>query len=91
MKLYKVNKWDIKIEEIEVSRISGSSLWAIDRNGKERREAMSTNYADHFETWEGAKNHLIAREQRGIDSTKDKLLVYESRLQTAKELTFVKV
>lgn len=89
MKLYKVDKWDIKITEIEVVRATDSSFWKLDHNKKERREARSTNYSDHFDTQDEAKNHLIRREEFKLKDANDKVVYYTKRVETAKQL-FVK-
>ncbi len=61
MKMYKVSRNWLDITEIEVLRKTESSMWII--SGKrERREAISTTFTTHFETFEEARDHIIKRE-----------------------------
>lgn len=62
MEYYKVSSWGLKIEKVEVTRVSDSSVWIM-YNGRERRE--SNMY--YFETLDQAKQSIIDRRKKSLE------------------------
>lgn len=83
MKLYKVRRNSLEIEVVEVTRKNDKSLWALDHRNRERRESRSTNWYNHFDSFEEAKEHIVNREARRLQGAKDAVIRYESEYQKA--------
>lgn len=83
MKLYKTTKYNLTIQEIEATRVTESSYYSINSRGKEEISRLSNSYNDHFETFEGAKQHIIAREAKRVQWAKNALEQAEIEYQRA--------
>lgn len=62
MILYKINKYGIRIEEINATRISDKSYWYM-RGGRELRSAIINEWERVFESKDEACEHMIEREK----------------------------
>jgi len=87
MVLFKVKKNSIKIDEVEVIKQTESSIWVNNWKGEPRRQLKSTNYADYFDTWEFAKNHIVNREKRKLEWAKESLKRAEDDYRKSLELS----
>ncbi len=62
-KAYYYVEW--KIETVEISRETESSVFILDRyQGRIRRYAKTTSYEKYFDTWEDAYIFLVAEAQK---------------------------
>ena len=73
MKMYKVSRSWQNIEEIDVVRKSDVFVWILNHRHQPMREAISTSYTTMFDTWEDAKNHIVARELHRLNCAKGSL------------------
>lgn len=77
---YEVCPWSIKITPIEVVRETDAML--ILSNGRKR--AKHGNYGLYFATWQQAKDCIVNRATRSLESTKKNLETAERELREAK-------
>lgn len=68
MKVYKTGGWKELIEEIEATKVTEKTVWLS--NG---RSAKRSNYANHWDTIEEAKEHLEAKYKRMIKTAEAKI------------------
>jgi hypothetical protein len=82
MKKYRTGGWGKNlIEEIEVEKETEYSVWI-----KGRRAAKKTDYHNYFDTWEDAKLHLLAIEEKYVASMQLNLERALGKLRNLKEL-----
>jgi hypothetical protein len=76
--------YDEKIEEIEIERETEKSVFY--KNG-DRHLKMCGDFYNHFDTWQEAKDFLIAREQAAIDRALREMQGHQERLEKIREMT----
>lgn len=69
MEMYKTES-GLFIRKIDVVRKTENSIWILDWRGKERREAISTNYNQYFETFQAAKDFVVRRALLRMESAR---------------------
>lgn len=62
---YKTSSWGERITSVEIERYSDTSVWI---SGK--RRARVAEYAAYFPTWQAAKDYLLARAERKLESAR---------------------
>ncbi len=85
--MYKVSRNWQDITEIDIVRKTDLCFWVLGYKGKEQRELIKTNYTVHFDTWEEAKNHIVARELRALNDFKEAVIRAERSYQSALQIT----
>ena len=75
--------WGIEIEKIKIIKESEKSVWT--EYG--RRELKWSEWRKYFDTFEEAKNHLIKKYKRKIESDEMSLMENKSYLEKIKQLT----
>lgn len=78
--MYKTESWRDRIEPVEVVRTTENSVYLpadvkFHKNGERRQQRFNDRYESFFETWEAARDFLIAKKRMEIDN-------HETTLQT---------
>ena len=71
-----------KIKEVEVERVTEHFAWIGDR-----RYALTSDYTAFHETWQKAKDHIVAQAQSDVDVHQRRLDYYTRKLGCAKAMT----
>jgi hypothetical protein len=85
MKWYKAKRGWQKIEEIEIDRESGSTVYFTDKFGNHSERKM-TNWYGYFPTYEKAKSFLVKDEQEKVNRLEAQLIQAKANLFTAQNL-----
>ena len=78
---YKINRWDVGIDKVEIVRETDKSVWLKDRFGKARRETKTSYYCVYCDTWKEAYAKLLDRAESSIDSKKSSLEYAKQKLK----------
>jgi len=81
---YRVTTYSIKIEKVEIVKESEHFIWPVKRPGF--REAKQSGFDQHFDTFEQAKQALIARAEAEIEYGEDKIRRAKNDLESVKSL-----
>lgn len=72
--------FDDKIEKVDVVRETDSSVWRLDRRGKERRHSKKSSYEIYFDTWHEAHDYLVEKAKGSVGAAKSRLTWAEEKL-----------
>ena len=90
MKKYRTGRFgDNPIEEIEISKETDKSVWTIEEWGGKKRKSRCLKKSDwhqYWNTWQEAKDFLMDKALKRIDSAKSNVLLAESYLEKIFEL-----
>lgn len=78
--------WGSDIETIEITRETDKTVWFVNDNGNNVREAKSSDWRNWFDTFKDAKEFLINRKQSDIDDLRRRLEGKKSELGNLKGL-----
>lgn len=89
IKKYKVSRWDVEqICPVWVTRETDKSIWIpsrVDGNPDLRRD-KETKYEIYFDTWSAARNYLVGKAGRAVDSAERNLVRAISELEEANSI-----
>jgi len=83
---YKTENYGVKIKPIETTKETEKSVWFL-INNREYHKLKRTDSHIYWDTFEQAKQHLIERAERKIESYKDQLSRAKDDLANAYLLT----
>ena len=81
MKMWRT-RWGNEIVEVEVERVSESSVWTI--NG--RRHSVHSSWEAYHETWEAAHAYILRIAETGLLQAQRDLDRARSKLETVKAM-----
>ena len=84
--------WNIKIERIECTRETDKCIWYVargwDNKPHERNDNKSSQFVMYHDTWEDAKDYLIAETAEQVASARRALESANARHGNAKGLRY---
>jgi hypothetical protein len=82
---YKTKKYDVEIAPVEISKETECFVW-VKGNQKDFREAKNSAWSAFHDTWQAAKDYLVARESQKVDALRLQLERAKGELGNAKGL-----
>ena len=79
---YVANRWRLTIKPIEVERETASYVWMKSLRCCSKR----SKFESYFDTWDEARDWLIAETTRDLDNAREELKRAQSRVGNAKGL-----
>lgn len=76
---YKTNKWDAKIEPVEVVRETNKCVFILTRGGEQRKDKVG-EFGIYHPTIDAARAHLIEKREAKVQSLRHQLLDVELQL-----------